>query len=162
MFPCRLWEQLLPWLFDSGEEQHTCNKPGLLCPRQAHGTRAGRVAIGPVQGRAQPLRVRDFLKFYWFLLRERHTHIILIFHLFRHLLVGSCMCPEDQTYKLGILGWCSNQLSDPARVRVGDFCSRTFHAEKQHGSHKALRYPATQIKSAWRFDAYYTQFEVFP
>ena len=45
--------------------------------------------------------------------REKKKNIDLLFHLFMHSLVASCMCPD-----LGISGQHSNHLSNPTRANI--------------------------------------------
>ena len=48
---------------------------------------------------------------------ERERSIDLLFHLFMHQLVDSCMCPDwESNLHLGVSEQCSNQLSYPARA----------------------------------------------
>ena len=52
-----------------------------------------------------------------FVLFWRERNINLLFHLFMHLFVDSCMRPDWRSiHHIGILGWCPNPLNYPARA----------------------------------------------
>lgn len=56
---------------------------------------------------------------FFYLLMSRESDIVLLFHLFMHSWVASCMCPDgDRTCSLGVLGRCSNQLRYYIRLGV--------------------------------------------
>ena len=55
---------------------------------------------------------------------NRERKIDLLFHLFMHSFVDSCMCPDQgSNMNVGVLGKCSDQLSYPARSGVNSLIS---------------------------------------
>ena len=57
-----------------------------------------------------------FLNFIYWFGRERETSICRSTYLCLRWLLVCCALTRDQTHNLSVLGWCSNQLSYPARA----------------------------------------------
>ena len=53
--------------------------------------------------------------------RERDKFVVLLIYLCIAWLLLVCALTRDQTDNLGVLGWCSNQLSYPARAGIASW-----------------------------------------
>lgn len=61
--------------------------------------------------------------FYWLILEteeggEQEIAICYSIYLWIYRLILVCVMTSDQTYNLVVAGWCSNQMSYPARARM--------------------------------------------
>ena len=65
---------------------------------------------------------------------ERGIFIRCSTYLCIHSLILVCALTGDQTHNLGALGWCSNQLSNPARIILTQFLN--YYTPKIHLKHK--------------------------
>lgn len=84
MFPCRLWEQLPSWLFDSREEWHTGNNTRATLSKLGPWGQGRESGDWPSPGQGPATESEGLLKILLIFVKRGCTHIILIFHLFRH------------------------------------------------------------------------------